>query len=406
MTKNIKTKVLLATLLTMVMIFATAITAFAASNPYGFTYDDSASGKTVYKYYTYSSTSGNAVVTREFYSKVKSVYNPGGTLITDKAAGSGSMYVGYDVSGNLFIITSDGAIYKYDTKNSLTSVLASGATSFIYNTDDIITKVKTNGGTLDIATLKKVDDVDPGDPTPTNPTKEKNRVERYTNSANELVSEAYKDNKVKVKIVVSKDETKVLNETANVRLTDTLAGAKFLGFDSNYSVYLYEQNGTLYRFKFGSWYTAEKLSLGSAYKKFESDSKGFISKVITENGEFTIKQLTSSDKWKAKKTYAVNKGDYATLYTKGSTKSNTLQLKSGTLYLNGKKVAASVKSFGFVAKNKFAYITKKGVVYTATIKNPASVKKFVTKASKFTTSKSNGLLTKVKLTSGKNKNLA
>ena len=77
--------------------------------------------------------------------------------------------------------------------------------------------------------------------------------------------------------------------------------------------------------------------------------------------------------WVAKKNYAVNKGSYVTLYTKGSSTSKTLTLKSGTLYLNGKKVTTKVTKFGFINAKKFVLL-KSGKVYTASISSPTKMK--------------------------------
>ena len=177
--------------------------------------------------------------------------------------------------------------------------------SFLYNSNDLAISVVTTSGTYDLSTLKKISDTDDG--TSLNPIKKSaNRVEMYTNSAGELTYDAYKNGILKTQLVVSKNGKKVLNVTSDVILTDYLKGAKFVGFDRSYNVYLYETD-TLYRFINGQWYSAEKISLSGTYKTFRPDDDGFIESIIIKESDGTektlgIKQLTASGKWRAKKT--------------------------------------------------------------------------------------------------------
>ena len=381
----------------------TSITAFAKTNaPYGFTYDDSASGKTIYQYYSYSQALNRYVPTCKFYSNGLYVYTENGVLVCNTSAGSGSRYNGFDEKGNFYIVTSSGQLTCIDSRKQTKVLLESGTVKLNYNSDDIAITVSTTSGTKSLSTLEIVPDSD-NDDDYTTPvvTKSKNRVDVYTNSANELVYEAFNNGKVKTQIIVSNNGKKVLNATNGVRLSDTLVGAKFLGFDSSYNVYLYENNGTLYRFKSGSWYSAEKLSLSGTYKNFKKDENGFISKIVSTNGSYTIKQLTNSNKWKANKTYTVKKSGYITLYTKGSSKSNTLTLKSRHLSLNGKKIATGVTKYGFTSSRKIIYI-KNGKAYTSTLSNPSKAKKVCLKAKNLTTNKY-GLVTKVVMAQGSKK---
>lgn len=378
-------------------IFMTAIgntTAFAATKnePYGYTYDDSATYRTVYRYYSWDSKAGAYAPTREFYSKGTYMYTVGGKLILNQTAGSGSKTNGFDKLGNFFIIGNDGSLSKITTSNQMSTVLESGAIRLNYTDQDLAFSVSTNSGSLYLSNLKPAPEVDDDDDyTPPTVEKSQNRVEIYTNSAGETVYDGYSANKIKTKIIVSSDGLKVLNATAKVRLTDTLKGAKFIGFDRSYNVYLYE-GGTLYRFKSGKWYSAEKLVLSGQYRTFKKDDDGFISKVVTSKNSYTIKQLTSSGKWKASKTYAVHKKDYVTLYVKGRTSSYTLMLNSGKLKLNGKKIASNVSKYGFIGAKKLIYI-KKGVIYSAKLSLP----KKATKICKGKALKTNsvGLVTKV-----------
>lgn len=403
--KRIGKLVVLTLLVSLLVSTFAPVAAQAATNlPYGFTYDDSASGRTMYRFYLYSTSKQAYVPKTTYYSTgARYLYHSSGKLMSSSLASSGARFAGFDNEGNFYFISnssSGNALYKTTGTKKPVKVLKSGAQYLVYNSDDLCIKVKTTTGSKDIKTLKPVDDGDDDDqPTPPAPSKPKNRVDMYENSAGELVYDAIKNSKLFTRITTSKNGQKVVNETANVRLSDTLKGAKFLGFDSKYRVYLVESNGTLYRFVQGSWYSAEKLSLSGTYKKYEKDSAGFITKIVTSKATYTIDQLTDSSKWKAKKTYVVKKSDYMTLYVKGSSKSYTLSLKSKSLSFNGKVIASGVSKYGFTTSKKIVYL-KGSTVYTASLKSPSAAKKFCLKAKGLVFTNLN-LVNKVTLKSGK-----
>lgn len=392
-------------LLVTCLILGTCQTAFAADTtnaPYGYTYDDAANGRTMYKYYSYNATKSSYYATRVFYSNGTSLYFENGTLVTATSAGTGSRYNGFGTTGIFYVITSNGGILSVDNNNTVNTVLASGATALNYNYDDLAETVTTTSGTLVLSTLRPTTSTTPDVPTlPNQPssTKTNSRVEVYTNSAGEMVYTAYDKANVKVSIIVSDDGQKILNITNDVRLSDTLKGVKFMGIDSSYNVYMYETNGTLYRFVFGSWYSAEKIVLDSKFKTMRTDDNGFLSTIVTDKTTYNIKQLTTSTKWEASYTYAVTKDVYATLYTKGSAQSTTLMLTDGILTLNGKEVDDKVTAFGFISETKFCYI-RNGKAYTAPISDPTDYHRVSSDAVSF---KMNdvGLVAKVVLSNGK-----
>ncbi len=401
-TKGLKAtrNLLTAAFIAILLCFATTTAHAATKEPFGFTYEDSANGRTVYLFHVYSEKDGAYSAFREFYSKGSYVYSSGGVLICNTSAGRGSMYQGYDSKGQFYSIGKDGSVTVVSTTNKASVLIKSGAIKLNYNGNDIATTVTTTSGTKYLSNLEPAPEKDDDIYIPAPVVKQKNRVEIYTNSASELVYESYQNNKIKTKIVVSANGKNVLNATDSVRLTDTLVGAKFLGFDTSYNVYLYEED-TLYRFKAGKWYSAEKLSLSGKYQKFTKSDSGFIQKVVTTKSSYTIKQLTTDAKWKAKKTYAVSKPGYITLYTKGSSKTQTLTLKSRTLSLNGKKVATGVTKYGFINAKKFIYLKGKKV-YSALLSNPKKSTLLYTNV-KSLKNTSVGLVNKVVTTKGTKK---
>ncbi len=351
------------------------------------------------------------LLTREFYSRGGSkLYTSTGSLVNSSLCGSAQKYNVYDENGNFFFITQKGETRRIKLGSLKQEVvLTSGSKYFIYNQDDIGVSVMTSAG------QKLLCDLTPGTPGPEEPEdpvpvepippKAKNRVEKSINSVGEMVNKAYKNNTLKLTIVVSKDETKVLNQTHGVRLTDTLKGAKFCGIDSKYNVYLYELPGTLYKFTFGKWYSPSKMSLKGTFKSYKVNSNGFVTAFVTTKGTFTLKEIEAGDKWVAGKTYAVNKSNYSTLYIKGKTTSYTLKLTGNKLYLGNKQIASGVSKFGFVSGKKLCYF-KSGNCYTAPISSPTKATLFVKAVKDLKRNPNNGLVNKIVLKSGKTKKIS
>lgn len=364
--------------------------------PYGFTYDNAANGCTVYRYYCLGDRS-EYVPYREFYSRGSYLYTGKGILLKNGIISCANTN-GFDANGIFYSIGVNSSLTKYDFGNTPTVILKEGALKLNYDTADLAVSVTTTEGTLSLDTLKKVSEPDTGfiAPKPVSP----NRVDMYENSAGEFVYEAYQSGKLKYKVLVSKNGKKVLNRTAGVRLTDTLTGAKFIGFDTSYNVYLFE-GSTLYRFMEGKWFSAQKLVLSGNFKTFERDNNGFITKIVTQKSSYQMKQLAVSGGWKASRTYVVTKANYKTLYKKGSVASNTLTLthRKGNLYLDGAKIASGVSKYGFASAKKIIYI-KNRTAYSCDFCGRS--KKICTKARKLVTN-SVGLVKKVKLAKGTKK---
>lgn len=401
------------TILALMLVFSCILgcsnTAFAAESdnlPYGYTYDDAASSRTVYKYYSYNSSKDSYVAKRTFYSSGNTVYFSNGTAVTTASAGSGSRYNGFDTDGNFWVTTNKGELLRIGSNNKVVTVLSSGATELCYNTDDLATSVSTSSGTKCLSDLKEVSGTD-NSTTPVVPTPAPsgtNRVAVYTNSLDEMVYDAYQGNVLKVSIVLSSNGKHILNATDGVRLSDFLKGVKFMGIDTDYNVYLYETNGTLYRFKYGSWYSAEKIVLDGAFKTYKTDANGFINQFVTDKTTYTVDQLSISDKWKANKTYVVTKDTYATLYIQSTVESFTLMLSDGVLTLNGIKIDDKVSAFGFISGTHFCYI-KNGKAYKAHIAYPTDISRICSDAASFNRNDV-GLTTKIVLTNGKTRDIS
>ncbi len=370
----------------VIMCCTTQVTTVSAATvakaPYSYTWVDDNTGYKHIQYYEYK---GNSYfIPYRVIVKNKNVYTEEGKLLYHNIKEAG-----YSSGGNLYVILENGYVELFTSKKEKITYKIS-AIKLNFDVNDLVTSILVTGkGNVKLSDLASVASPTPTPspsptPSPVNPTptpspvtptptpaKAKNRVERTDANGNQKII-AYQNNKKKMQLLIS--GSKVLNETVSVRLSDTTKGAKFLGIDAQYSVYLSETDGTLYRFKFGNWYSAESITINGEVVSVTNNDDGFIVWIKTTKGTtYKVSNLSKPSVWKAKKTYSVNKGTYATLYIKGSSSSKTLKLSKGTLYLNGKKVTNKVTKFGFINAKKFVLL-KSGKVYTASISSPTKIK--------------------------------
>lgn len=365
---------------------ATTVSAATANMPYSYNWVDDSNGNKHIQFYEFDKNLNSYRITRRVMMKNKNVYSNSGALLY-----SNVKEAGYSVAGDLYVILSTGNVEKLTYAGKKVSYKIN-AVKLNFDTEDLVVTILVTGkGNVKLSDLANIvsptptpspspsPTPSPANPTPTpspitptpTPAKAKNRVERTDANGSQKVI-AYQNNKKKMQLLIS--GSKVLNETVSVRLSDTTKGAKFLGIDAQYSVYLSETDGTLYRFKFGNWYSAESMTINGEVVSVTNDNNGFIVSIKTTKGTtYKVSNLNKPSVWKAKKTYSVNKGTYATLYTKGTSSSKTLKLSKDTLYLNGKKVTNKVTKFGFINAKKFVLL-KSGKVYTASISSPSKIK--------------------------------
>ena len=382
--------------LALALLNVTVNAATSSHEPYGHSYGDAVNGRTVYRFYEFKNGVYN--ITKEYYSKGNKLYKIHDIIPIADTYGSSAEYNGFDSKGNFYIITPTQQLLQIGVGKKL--LLEAGAIRLDYNSDDLVRGVYTSSGRVLLPNLKPVQQVEDENNTPAPQPKPANRVQAYTNSANEMVYEAFKNGKLKLTLIVSKDGKKVLNATMGIRLSDSMDGPKFVGLDTNYNVYLAEGNA-LYRFKFGSWHSAERIALAGNYKSFLNSSDGFISKIRTSSDSYTIQQLTTSRKWKAKKDYCVRKDTYVTMYLKGKVASHTLRKQGKNLLLDGKKIATNVTQYGFTKSHKIVYI-RNSICYQAKLSKPTKGKKLYASSKNFSFN-SNKFVVKVKLKKGAKK---
>ena len=296
---------------------ATTVSAATANMPYSYNWVDDSNGNKHIQFYEFDKNLNSYRITRRVMMKnKKNVYsNSGALLYSVKEAG-------YSSSGDLYVILSTGNVEKLTYASKKVSYKVN-AVKLNFDAEDLVTSILVTGkGNVKLSDLANINPTPtpspspsptPANPTPTpvnpsptpTPSKAKNRVERTDSNGNQIVR-AYKDNKKKLQLYIS--GSKILNETNGVRLSDTVKGAKFLGIDTRYNVYLSEINGKLYKFKFGNWYSAEVVNIDGDVKSVINNNNGFITAIKTDKGtEYKISELNKRGAWVAKKTYAVNK---------------------------------------------------------------------------------------------------
>ena len=152
--------------------------------PYGYTYEDAANGRTIYKYYEYNWSKKSYLCSREFYCSRTKVCIKNGTIVTNLSAGSAARYNGFGLTGIFYAISSKGELISVDKNNKITILLPSGVLSLHYTADDLADIVCTSSGNKYLATLKdapvKDAPADEPEPVPVKPVKKaKDRVEIY-----------------------------------------------------------------------------------------------------------------------------------------------------------------------------------------------------------------------------------
>lgn len=383
----------------LISIFApTTAVAAAELDPYAYCWED-ASNVTHYQHFIYVEEENAYMVDERVTSVGGYVFDAEGEELYSGAL-VGEEHIGYAKDGTLYVVLKNGNLEKRTTNDKETTYKSKNYSSLVLDSDGLVVSVKLKDGTviklkdLTSGTSTGTTPTPTPSPTPT-PTPEtgKNRVER-TGAVNQTIK-AYKNDKVVVQLYIEK--AKVTEQLANVRLSDACKGAKFLGVDAEYSVYLYEIGGTFYKFQYGNWYIAQKVEVNGEMKKYEEDQNGFITKIITTEGTYVLAK--DELEFAPTKTYAVSKETYTQLYVKDSEETHKLELKDKVLYLDGKKVTSSVEKFQFIDAETFIFVKTNGKSYTASIDKPTSLTLFKSNVKALVVSKDNGLATHVTINS-------
>lgn len=196
-------------------------------------------------------------------------------------------------------------------------------------------------------------------------------------------------------------KNEVIVDNKNIYLNDYRiselcnAGVRFVGIDSKDRVYLFEDKTvSFYRFKVSNIFKPDKIKFakGTKLQTVVTNKSGYMTKVVTSSGTFTIKQLVADKTWYPKKNYAMNKKGYCTYYLANSSKTYTLTLKKGKLYLGKKLIAKGItrktESFGFY--KKYIRYVYKGKAWQKKIGSKKKATVWKKNVKKLTYSKKNG----------------
>ncbi len=393
-----KTTKLIATLMAILTLVTLVPCTVSASNePYCMISFDASLGCNTVKYYSYSSNTFRQDTARlvKFYDG-KILLGTNDTLLTSShKAGTnpawtpnGNYLSWFDNNNSFCLRNYKTGEMRYFSEVSNIKLNAESMVSSVILADGSVKSVTEllSDSTSNVTPPSPTSPSSPSSPSTKNPIKNP-AVQQWTDSAGR---EHYKFGKNKV-IVDGHDV--YLNDYKISELCNS--SVRFVAIDSSNRVYLYEdKTASLYRFKVVNIFKPSRIKFakGTKLQRIELNSNGYLTKIVTTSGTFTVKQLAVDKTWYPKKNYAINKKGYCTYYLAETSKTYTLRLKGTKLYLNKKVIAKGItrktESFGF--KGKFLYYVKAGKRYEAKISSPKMAKVTKTGIKKLTYSKKDG----------------
>lgn len=189
-------------------------------------------------------------------------------------------YIGYDKDGLLYVVTSSGKLLSFKSNNSsYTTLLSSGVIKLYQDDNDLTVKVGTSSGVKTLPYLTEE----------SSPSSEA-YVINYRTSGNHIIYEAYKYGSVYLTVTCDNSYVYVAGYT----ISEDCRGAKFVGIDSSYNVYLQDTSGTIYKYYYGSWTKPYSTKMSGDVYEFNYDSNGFFESIATSNGTYKIGSLTFS----------------------------------------------------------------------------------------------------------------
>lgn len=229
----------------------------------------------------YGREGGRSKQLKWVFYKGANLYDTTGARLRSDLKGEGPDYLGYDAKGMLYVVTSQGKLMSLkDNGTTWTTVLSSGANKLYRDDYDLVVKVGTSGGTKTLSSLTggtSGDAVQKG-------------VQLYMTDGGHVIFDAYRDNKVY--LTVTCDNSYVY--TSGYTLSEDCRGAKFVGIDSDYNVYLQDTNGKIYKFYYGKWTTVYSTTVSKSVLDFVYDDVGFFTGVKTSDGTTNLSKLSFS----------------------------------------------------------------------------------------------------------------
>lgn len=370
----------------------------AATNPYCRISYDSAVGCNTVKYYSYKNDIARYDATRlvKFYDG-KILLGTSNTVVTTNHK-SGTNPAWTTDGSHLVWIDSENTLWARSYSTNQNVSLRNNVSSLGLNAESMVETVSfADGKSVAISTLLSDTTTTPVEPEET-PTTEQNQPSSQPSTKSQLTE--WTDNKGREhfsfgsnKLVVYKADV-YLNKFKISELCNS--GVRFVGVDSSYRVYLYEDaSNSYYRFDPKNIFVPKKIRFANKGTLLSviTDSNGFVTKVVTTSGTYKLSQLTKKTRWQPPISYVINKSGYCTYYVAKSSKKYTLSLKGQKLYLGKKLIATGINkkssSFGFA--NKKIYYVKNGKIYSANLATPKKAT-FEKNGKKLTYSSKNGFV--------------
>lgn len=378
------TSKIFAILLVAVMMCATAVPAFAATvktDPYGFIWEDEYEDVWVIQYYEYSRGDGYTITDYVTLDGTK-LYDRDGDLITTiKSMSKASQpTVVFDDDGELYFLISNTSVGHMDESDDSKYEKASISSSSYFTMDknELGTKVgsknlsslsfsgsysrstdKNNSSNNNSSTGKKGDYV---------------HTYAYNGDYEKTAYDAYYDSELLLSVYCK--GSNVWLETEELLLSDTCVGAKFVGYSTEYSIILYDLDGTVYYFLYDEYDRAYTISLGEEILYYTRDDDGFIKSITTTRKTYELDTLIDEDDFKdrddddddniySNMSSVTNTSSKSTAYKSSSKVVATLSKSSNYLYYEGEKLDESYKAtyFGFTEDGYPVWINNSGELW-------------------------------------------
>ena len=367
-----------ALLLTVVMILLAATPVLAASgaktDPYGFTWLDETTDIWYFQYYVYDEDEEAYTIEDYAYLDGNKLYDKKGDLIlstvyamddVQKVANQPTVAF-YD--GELYFITKTGEVcHMEDSTDSKYSknTSVSSAKYFTLDADGIGTKVSSKKlSSLTFSGSYSRNSNSSGSTS----FDEDGYVKQYAYQGDpeKVAYDAYYDDELLLSVYCK--GSNVWLETESKLLSDSCVGAKFVGYSDEYSIILYDTDGSIYYFLYNQYNRAYTISLGEEIMYFTKDTNGFIDSITTNKKTYELDDIIDEDEYYEDLldiSYVENSTNKSIAYQDKSTIVATLEKKSYYLYWEDERLSNSYKPsyFGISEEGYPVWINNSGDLY-------------------------------------------
>lgn len=355
-------------LLAVIMMISAAVPVFAKvvkDDPYGFIWLDEKEDIFFIQYYEYNED-------EEAYEITDYVYLVDGTKLYDKngkqistileMTDTESPTVVFDEDGDLYFLLTKTSVGKMEesTDKTYSKATISSSKNFTVDADTLGTKA----GSKNLSSLSFSGSYSRNESS-SGTTKSGDYVLTYAYNGDPLKTayDAYKDDELVLTVYCK--NSNVWNETHKKLLSDTCVGAKFVGFSEEYSIILYDLDGTLYYFLYDEYDRAYTISLGEEIMYFTRNEDGFIKSITTSKKTYELDTILDEGTVKDSVTYVENSTTKSVAYDEDDKEVATLKKSSNYLYWNDTKLNKSYKPsyFGITETGYPVWINSSGNLY-------------------------------------------